>query len=179
MLGTFLVPHVRHGIRQEQPSDRVPCPGLHPPSRNDETDVGLDAPRVACVGYDDHREVDSVALRVDYRDDPQSLRREGGVAHLLEESVVRPEEIENGVEVGKGVWQSVRHVKGDIAGLLLVLINVCCSQRGGQDLGNGQCYGCREPKAEASAEYSAGNSCLARVLQVRYADRPGREEDER
>ena len=72
----LFIPHVHHHVREEEACDGVPRPTLHPPSRDNEGDVGFDSPCVACVGDDDHGHVDSVALSVDDVDDPERLRRE-------------------------------------------------------------------------------------------------------
>ena len=131
LLSLIHVPHVHHGIHQEQSGDRIPSPRLDPPRRNDEADVGLYAPCVSGVGYDYHRKVDSVALGIYDIDYPESLRWECGVARLLEKFVVGPEKVEDGIEVDKRIRHIIWRLKGEITGLSFEFINVCCPNGGG------------------------------------------------
>ena len=91
--------HVEHGVGNEKTSNAIPRPALHPESSGDKGKHGLDTPGHAGVGYNDHGHVDSVALLEEYRDDPESTRREDVVGSLVTVLLVDPEDFEHGVEV--------------------------------------------------------------------------------
>lgn len=78
----------------------MPGPGLNPPCAEDEGCVGGDAEGGAGVGRYEHGAVDGVGLGVDDGEGPEGLGGEGLGGALGGEVAGRPEEGEEGVEVG-------------------------------------------------------------------------------
>ena len=103
--------HVHNGVGEQEARDGILCLGLHPPSRQNKYKSCFNSPSTSCVWYQDHGHVDCVALGVDNSDDPKSLRWEGLTACLGREVEGLSENVEDGIEVSKGVIKSIWRLK--------------------------------------------------------------------